>query len=98
MPFTPFHFGPGALAKVLLPRHFSLVAFLATQVVIDCETLYYMVRREFPLHRVAHSYVGATAVGIAMGLALFGVVVLRHRWTKPSGRISGTGRRDLMDT
>ena len=32
MPFTPFHFGPGALLKAAAPRHVSLIAFCAAQV------------------------------------------------------------------
>ena len=39
MPFTPFHFGPGALLKSFLRHRFSFVTFVASQVVIDFETL-----------------------------------------------------------
>ncbi len=51
MPFTPFHFGPGLFAKSLLPRHFSWLAFVASQVLIDCETLFYLVQRAWPIPR-----------------------------------------------
>lgn len=71
MPFTPFHFGPGLLIKGLMPKRFSLTTFVAAQVAIDCETLYYMVSHQYPLHRGMHTFVGATSVGIATaGLAL----------------------------
>ena len=71
MPFTPYHFGPGLLVKAALPRHCSFGAFVATQVVIDCETLYHMLRHEYPLHRLMHTYVVATVVGVGSGLVLF---------------------------
>ena len=72
-PFTPFHFGLGLLLKAAMPRHFGFIAFAATQVVIDLETLYHLIRQEWPLHRVMHSYVGATTVGILVGLLTFAV-------------------------
>jgi hypothetical protein len=71
MPFTPFHFGPGAAIKAAIPSCFSFTLFCFAQVVTDCETAYYMVRHEYPLHRWMHTYAGATAV------ALFCIVVGR---------------------
>ena len=65
MPFTPFHYGPGLLIKGLLPRHFSLTTFVATQVPIDCEPFYYMIRNEYPVHRELHTLIGATLLGAA---------------------------------
>lgn len=48
MPITPFHFGPGLLGKGLLPAKLSVTAFVAAQIVIDCESAYYLfVAREF---------------------------------------------------
>jgi hypothetical protein len=64
MPFTPFHFGPGAAIKAAIPRHFSFTVFCFAQVVTDCETAYYMVQRVYPWHRFCHTYVGATLVGL----------------------------------
>jgi hypothetical protein len=49
-----------------MPRHFGFIAFAATQVVIDVETLYHLLRHEWPLHRVLHTYVGTSAEGLAM--------------------------------
>ena len=39
MPFTPFHFGPGAALHALAPRHVSFMAFCGTNVLIDVESL-----------------------------------------------------------
>jgi hypothetical protein len=70
VPFTPFHLGPGLFVKAVAPRYFSLTAFAASQVVIDLETLYHLVRHEWPLHRVMHTVVGGTAGGLEVGLAV----------------------------
>ena len=72
MPFTPFHFGPGALVHAVAPRHVSFLAFCAANVVIDVEPLVFMLRGEAPLHRFAHSYIGAALVAgatVALWLA-----------------------------
>lgn len=65
MPFTPFHLGPGAAIKAVIPRHFSLFAFALTQVLIDLESLYNLVYRKWPVHAFFHTYVGATLVALA---------------------------------
>jgi hypothetical protein len=75
MPFTPFHFGPGLFFKALIPRWFSMSAFVATQVVIDVETLYYLIAREYPFHRTLHTLVGSTLTGLAVA----GMMVLGRR-------------------
>ena len=72
MPFTPFHLGPGLLLKGSAPRRFSWAAFAAAQVLIDCETLYYILNRQYPLHRELHTFVGATSAGLATALILLG--------------------------
>ena len=64
MPFTPFHFGPGALVYAVAPRQVSFLAFCAANVAIDVEPLVWMLRGEPPLHRFAHSYVGACLVAL----------------------------------
>jgi len=51
MPFTPFHFGPGLLIKVCVPRWFWFTSFVLANVLIDCEVLYYMRVGEPPLRR-----------------------------------------------
>ena len=65
MPFTPFHLGPGLALKGLARPVFSWCAFAASQVLIDCETLYYLLRQQYPVHRFFHSFLGATAAGLA---------------------------------
>ena len=81
MPVTPFHFGAGLLAKAALPRYVSLLAFGVSQVVIDCETAYFMlVKREWPLHRWAHTLVVGVPLGVVAGLvtSLAATVWLKH--------------------
>jgi len=73
MPFTPFHFGPGLLFKGCAPKHFSFTTFVASQVVIDSEVLYYLGINEYPLHRTLHTLLGATVAGtLAAGIVLGG--------------------------
>ena len=72
MPFTPYHFGPGLLLKSLAPGKFSLSAFVVTQVVIDCEPLYFMIRSEYPVHRTMHTFLGATIVGAVCATLILG--------------------------
>ena len=71
MPFTPFHFGPGAVLKAAIPRYFSFSVFCFAQVVADVEVLVYMARGGEKLHGYCHTYLGALGVG------LFSVVVGR---------------------
>ena len=47
---------------------FSWSAFAAAQVLIDCETLYCLVRQEYPVHRFFHSFLGATAAGLVAAI------------------------------
>jgi hypothetical protein len=83
LPFTPLHFGPGLLGKALLPSAYSLTAFVATQVVIDVETLYYMIQREYPYHRALHSLAGAVGVGLGVALVLAACRKVMVRWIEP---------------
>jgi hypothetical protein len=77
MPVTPFHFGPGLALKGVAAPVFSWSAFAAAQVLIDCETVYYILNREYPVHRFFHSFVGAAAAGVTAALLfLIGVRVL----------------------
>ena len=89
MPFTPFHLGPGLLVKGAVPRHVSLSAFAATQVVVDLEPLTFILRGEYPVHRWAHTVAGAGAVGLAVGAALW---ALGRRWRTTAAPALG---RDL---
>jgi len=69
MPFTPFHFGPGAAIKAALGRRFSFAVFCFAQVATDCETGYYLLKGEYPWHRFCHTFLGATLVGAFSVLA-----------------------------
>jgi hypothetical protein len=70
MPFTPFHMGAGLLGKGAIPRSFSLTVFGMTQVVLDLEVLWHMLRHEYPWHTFWHTCLGATL--LAAGMAVFG--------------------------
>ncbi|MDD4929497.1 MAG: hypothetical protein PHP85_09495 [Gallionella sp.] len=70
MPFTPFHFGPGAALHAAAPRHVSFLAFCAANVIIDMEPLYFMATEQFPLHRFFHTYIGASVI-LLLTVALF---------------------------
>lgn len=65
MPITPFHFGLGAAFKAVAPKHVSFVSFVAANVLIDIEPMYYMSTKQYPLHRFFHTYVGAGVISVA---------------------------------
>ena len=77
-----------------MPRARSFAAFVITQVVIDCETLYFIMKGVYPIHRTAHTSMGATLVGICV--ALFMIVARSLLQSIASIRQSqallGTGR------
>lgn len=77
MPFTPLHFGYGALAHALAPKRISFLAFCAANVVVDLEPLFYMLSGQYPLHRFLHTFPGAT-------LAALGVVLLHALAARPA--------------
>lgn len=89
MPVTPFHFGPGLLLKSAAPRHVSFTAFAATQVAVDVEPLYHILRHEYPVHRVLHTVWAAGAMGLAVGLAVWAGARDRTR------RLDSRAREDL---
>jgi len=64
MPFTPYHFGAGALAKSIAPRHFSFTAFAVSNVLIDVEPLVRMlgVLDDTILHGPTHTFPGAVLI------------------------------------
>jgi hypothetical protein len=70
VPFTPFHFGPGAALHALAPRRVSFLAFCGANILIDVEPLYFMLTGQDPLHRFFHTVVGATLVA-AVTVAIF---------------------------
>lgn len=85
MPFTPFHFGPGAAIKAVIPARFSFTLFCYAQVVTDLEPAYHMLRGQYPVHRFFHTYLGAAVV--AAFCALTGRPLceyLLRLWRSPS--------------
>lgn len=73
MPFTPFHFGPGAAIALPLNRHLDIPAFLLANVAVDLEPLLVMsFSLPYPLHGYAHTWLGATIVCVIFGYGLFG--------------------------
>ena len=70
MPITPFHFGPGVLFHAMTPRNVSFIAFMAANCITDIESVYNVLRGNFPIHRFLHTFVGAALVA-AMTVALF---------------------------
>jgi hypothetical protein len=68
MPFTPFHMGPALAVKAVCGRHFSLMVFGFSQIVIDIEPLVRIIRGDAVLHGLTHTYLGATLIAIASAL------------------------------
>lgn len=65
MPFTPFHMGPGLAFKALGGRHFSLLSFGYSQVLMDIQPLFAMVSGSGDLHGWSHTLSGALLLGAA---------------------------------
>ena len=91
MPITPFHFGPGAAVHAIAPRHISFLAFCAANVLIDVETLYYMLTRQYPWHRFFHTYVGATIIVVATVVLFAALLKLASGMSLPNlfGSVAG---------
>ncbi|MDO9333217.1 MAG: hypothetical protein Q7T57_01675 [Dehalococcoidales bacterium] len=65
MPFTPFHFGLGALAKAVAPKKFSFAGFALAQVMMDLEPGYKMLTGSASdLHIITHNLIGASVIAI----------------------------------
>ena len=91
MPVTPLHFGPAIAGKAFAPKHFSVLAFGLTQVIIDAEAGFYLMQGSWPVHRFLHSYLGATVVAVVtvlVGRPLLGLVI--RSWNRLlAGRFRG---------
>jgi hypothetical protein len=59
MPVTPFHGGIGLAFKGASGRWFSFLLFCCTQVAIDLESGYHLLRGDWPVHRFLHTFIGA---------------------------------------
>jgi hypothetical protein len=90
MPFTPFHFGPAVLFKGVFPAEISATAFIATQVAVDSEVMWNLMRGNYPVHGHIHSLIAATAVGLSIGAVVHGFGI----WFSPLlGTVSRSGIR-----
>lgn len=83
MPFTPFHFGPGAAIHAVAPKHVSFLAFCAVNILIDVEPLYYMLSDQYPIHRFFHTYIGATVVAATTVIIFTIFRWFASRWCLP---------------
>ena len=83
MPFTPFHFGPGALLHAAAPQRLSFLAFCAANVLIDIEPGWYMLRDDPPLHRFMHTLPGAALAAMATLLLYLALRRLATRMPLP---------------
>jgi hypothetical protein len=84
VPFTPFHFGVGVGIHAVAPRKISLISFCATNVLMDVETLYYLSRSQFPLHRFFHTFVGVTLVIVVTVVLAAALLRLARRVQLPN--------------
>jgi membrane-bound metal-dependent hydrolase YbcI (DUF457 family) len=96
MPVTPFHFGPGLLLRAAAPRHFSLTAFVATNVAIDLESGYFLFTGGWPVHRSLHTFLLATLVGLAVGWLVHRIRRRELRAALAGGVVGGLSHA-LMD-
>jgi membrane-bound metal-dependent hydrolase YbcI (DUF457 family) len=58
------------MVHAVAPTQVSFLAFCAANILIDVEPLYFMLTRQFPLHRMFHTVIGASIIVIAT-IALF---------------------------
>jgi membrane-bound metal-dependent hydrolase YbcI (DUF457 family) len=70
MPITPFHFGLGMLVKPALRSRFSLWTFILSQILVDLETLWNIIRQVPRLHGFFHSFLGSLIPGMAAAFIL----------------------------
>ena len=64
MPFTPYHILAGTSVKSVFPKYFSFSTFTLTNVLIDCEALYYYFTTGFLSHKFFHTILGVSIIAI----------------------------------
>lgn len=84
MPFTPFHFGPGAVIHAIAPKQVSFLAFCTANVMIDIEPLYFMIMHHDRLHQFFHTFIGAALVALATLLLFLGSSAFARRFWLPN--------------
>ncbi len=92
MPITPVHMGPALAVKAVAPKRFSLLVFGVTQVIIDSEAAFHIVRGDWPIHDFLHTYLGATLVAaLTVAVArLDGYGYAIRLWKRVVARTSGS--------
>jgi hypothetical protein len=55
-------------------------SFVAANVLIDIEPLYYMITGQHPLHRFFHTYIGATLIALGAILLMVGCNIVSARY------------------
>ncbi|NJD77648.1 MAG: hypothetical protein FIB08_11220 [Candidatus Methanoperedens sp.] len=72
MPFTPFHWGPAALAGLIFSRVFYFPALLAASVIIDIEPFSILVfGLDYPLHGFFHSFPGGSLIAVFTSVVIY---------------------------
>jgi hypothetical protein len=94
VPITPFHFGPGALVAVASRSSVSFLAFAATNVLIDVESLYNMVTDQPRIHTFFHTYIGSTIATALVVLAFIPCRWLARR--RPAWPLLGWRRLSVV--
>ena len=64
MPFTPFHIVAGVSVKSVCPKYFSWSIFTLTNILIDCEPLYYFFTTGVLSHKFFHTVIGGTIIAV----------------------------------
>ena len=64
MPFTPFRIVAGTSIKSVCPKYFSWSTFALTNVLIDCEPLYYFFTTGALSHKFFHTIIGGSIIAI----------------------------------
>ena len=64
MPFTPFHIVAGVSVKSVFPKYFSWSIFTLTNILIDCEPLYYFFTTGVLSHKFFHTVIGGTIIAV----------------------------------
>jgi len=82
--------GPGMVVKAAVPRFFSIVVFGLTQIAIDLEVLWRLIRHEYPFHTFWHTYLGATVVACVMTI----IGKPASQWIKSFWNLTSANCRD----
>ena len=64
MPFSPFHIVAGVSVKSVCPKYFSWSIFTLTNILIDCEPLYYFFTTGVLSHKFFHTIIGGTIIAV----------------------------------